>query len=52
MVGTTKLLALNIDPALRKDFKKVTADNDETMTTVVVDCIKKYLADKKKVIIC
>lgn len=46
-----KILVCNIDTALHKEFKKTTADNEESMTDVVVSCIKKYLDNKKKVVI-
>jgi len=46
-----KNLVLNIDGQLHKDFKRTTADNEESMKDVIVDCMKKYLNNKKKVVI-
>ena len=46
-----KNLVINIDDKLHKDFKRTTADNEETMTDVMLDSIKKYLDDKNKVVI-
>ena len=46
-----KNLVINIDDQLHKDFKRTTADNEESMKDVIVDFIKKYLADKNKVVI-
>ena len=46
-----KNLIINIDDNLHKDFKRTTADNEESMKDVIVDSIKKYLDDKKKVVI-
>ena len=46
-----KNLVINIDDQLHKDFKRTTADNEESMKDVIVDCIKSYLANKKKVVI-
>ena len=46
-----KNLVINIDDNLHKDFKRTTADNEETMTDVIIDSIKRYLDDKKKVVI-
>jgi len=46
-----KNLVINIDDKLHKDFKRTTADNEESMKDVIVDFIKKYLDDKKKVVI-
>ena len=46
-----KSLVCSIDDTLHKEFKKTTADNEESMTDVVVGCIKKYLDNKKKVVI-
>jgi len=46
-----KNLVINIDDTLHKDFKRTTADNEETMTGVIIDSIKKYLDDKNKVVI-
>ena len=46
-----KNLVINIDDQLHKDFKRTTADNEETMTDVMIDSIKRYLDNKKKVVI-
>lgn len=46
-----KNLVINIDTVLHKEFKRTTADNEESMTEVLTNCIKKYLDDKKKVVI-
>jgi len=46
-----KSLVINIDPALHKEFKRTTTDNEESMTDVLTGCIKKYLDNKKKVVI-
>jgi len=46
-----KNLVINIDGNLHKEFKKTTADNEVTMKDVIVDCIRKYLDNKKKVVI-
>jgi len=46
-----KNLVINIDEQLHKDFKRTTADNEESMKNVIVDCIKSYLANKRKVVI-
>jgi hypothetical protein len=51
MVKKVKLLVLKIDPALRKDFKRLAVENEETMTSILIGCIKRYIADKKKVVI-
>lgn len=51
MVTEVKLLVLKIDPDLHKDFKETTTHNEDTMTSVLVECIKRYLAEKKKVVI-
>jgi hypothetical protein len=51
MVEHAKPLILKIDPVLKKDFKRLALDNDETMTSVLISCIKRYIADKKKVVI-
>ena len=49
MVAEVKLLVLKVDPELHKTFKKMCAASDETMTSVFVGCMKKYIADHKKV---
>lgn len=46
-----KNLVCNIDVTLHREFKKATADNEESMTGVIVACIRKYLDNKKKVVI-
>lgn len=46
-----KNLVINIEDSLHKEFKRTTADNEESMKDVVVDFIRKYLDDKKKVVI-
>ena len=46
-----KLLVLKMDPTLHKDFKRICIDNEESMTSVLVECIKRYIAEKKKVVI-
>lgn len=46
-----KNLVINIDDQLHKDFKRTTADNEESMKDVIVDSIKIYLAGKNKVVI-
>ena len=51
MVKEFKLLVLKVDPLLHKDFKRIVTENDATMTSIISDCIKKYLAEKKKVVI-
>ena len=48
---STKLLVLKIDGDLKKKFKKLTVDNDEDMTAVIIPCIKRYVAEKSKVVI-
>ena len=40
-----------MDSTLHREFKRTTADNGESMKDVVINCIKAYLDDKKKVII-
>jgi len=45
---TKKELIIRIDDSLKKEFKKTCAINDDTMTDIVTDGIKKYLAEKKK----
>jgi len=46
-----KNLVINIDDQLHKDFKRTTADNEESMKDVIVECITNYLANKRKVVI-
>jgi hypothetical protein len=46
-----KNLVINIDEKLHKEFKRTTADNEVSMKDVIVDSIKKYLVDNKKVVI-
>ena len=46
-----KNLVINMEDELHREFKRTTAGNDESMKDVVVNCIKMYLDDKKKVII-
>ena len=45
---TKRELIIRIDESLKKEFKKTCAAHDDTMTDVVSDCIKKYIADKNK----
>lgn len=51
MVKPMKYLVVKMDEAMHKDFKRTVADNSEDMSSVVIGCIKNYLADKKKVMI-
>ena len=51
MVESAKPLVLKIDPILKKDFKRLAVENEETMTSILIGCIKRYIADKKKVVI-
>lgn len=46
-----KRLVLNIDDTLHKDFKKVAAESEDSMTAVLIKCIKEYLLDKNKKVI-
>lgn len=45
------LIVLKIDPGLKKKFKGMAMENDETMTSILTDCIKQYIANNKKVVI-
>jgi antitoxin component of RelBE/YafQ-DinJ toxin-antitoxin module len=45
---TKKELIIRIDEPLKREFKKTCAAHGNTMTDVVSDSIKKYIADKNK----
>lgn len=45
---TKKELIIRIDESLKQEFKKTCVMHDDTMTDIVIDGIKKYLAEKKK----
>lgn len=45
---TKKELIIRIDDSLKKEFKKTCAVYDDTMTDIVLEGIKKYLAKKNK----
>jgi len=46
-----KSIIINVDGSLHKEFKKTVVDNEESMTSIITDCIKNYLASKKKELI-
>lgn len=49
--NSPKQLVIKIDGDLKRKFKKLTVDNDEDMTAVLIPCIKRYVAEKSKVVI-
>lgn len=46
-----KLLVVKLSESLHTEFKTITAQNEESMSSIVIDGIHKYIADKKKVVI-
>ena len=40
-------LIVPIEESLHRDFKRVVLDNDTSMSEIVRNCIKKYIAEHK-----
>jgi len=46
-----KSLVIKLPKSLHTEFKAVTSQNEESMSSIVIGGINKYIADKKKVVI-